>query len=158
MSQVLDKGTPAFNLTCGGTNAPWNWGVSPFDQSQIDQATASNKTAVTNRYNQLGLGGSTMEGQDIAGAGQMGEAMTGQLQTQNVVNPALNHALQPPINQIIGNVGANAGTTALTSLASSALSGGLGSGIGSALGGGAAAVGGSDVASGISDAVLVGAL
>ena len=115
--------TPAFNLTGGGTNAPWNWGVSPFDQSLIDQGTTSNQTAVTNRYNQLGLGGSTMEGQDIAGASQMGEAMTGQLQTQNVGNQALNPALQPPINQIIGNVGSSGSNSALTSLASSALGG-----------------------------------
>jgi hypothetical protein len=91
-----------FDVTGGGTDAPWNWGVSPFDQSQITSATGSNTQATENRYDQLGLGGSTMEGQDVAGAGAMGEALTGQEQTQNVSNPALNPALQPQLNSLIG--------------------------------------------------------
>ena len=130
--------TPAFQLGGGGTGAPWNWGVSDFDQSLIDQGTASNKSAVTNRYDQLGLSGSTMEGQDVAGAGQMGEAMTGQMQTANVGNPELNPALQPPINSIIGNLGQSGSSSTLSSLASAA---GLGNSLGNLLGGGTAAAG-----------------
>lgn len=104
MSDLFGGGSSktGYNVTGGGTGAPWNWGVSDFDQSQIADATASDTQAVENRYQQLGLGGSTMEGQDVAGAGQMGEAMTGQLQTQNVGNPALNPALQPQLNSLIG--------------------------------------------------------
>lgn len=115
-------GQQAFQLTGGGTDAPWNWGVSPFDQSQIDAATGSNQEATANRYNQLGLGGSTMEQQDEKGAGQMGEALTGELQTQNVGNPALNPALQPEINSIVGNLNSGSGSTGseLGQLASSA--------------------------------------
>lgn len=112
----------AFQLTGGGTGAPWNWGVSPFDQSMIDAATGSNEQAVANRYNQLGLGGSTMAQQDEKGAANMGEALTGELQTQNVGNPALNPALQPPINQIVGNLnsGSGSGGSELGTLASTA--------------------------------------
>ncbi|HEX3524237.1 MAG TPA: hypothetical protein VHT52_19375 [Stellaceae bacterium] len=104
-----------YDVTGGGTNAPWNWGVSDFDQSQINAATGSNEQAVTNRYNQLGLGGSTMEGQDVAGAGQMGEALTGQEQTANVGTAALNPALQPQLNSLIGaqsNPGVSLGSLA----------------------------------------------
>jgi hypothetical protein len=108
-----------FDVQGGGTNAPWSWGVSPFDQSQIDMATGSNEQAISNRYDQLGLGGSTMEGQDVAGAGQMGEAMTGQQQTQNVSNPALNPALQPQINSLVGTQQGSSGVS-LGSLASAA--------------------------------------
>lgn len=114
------KGSQAFQLTGGGANAPWNWGVSPFDQSMIDQATTSNTEAMTNRYNQLGLGGSTMEGQDLAQTALGGEAMTGQLQTANEANPALNPAEQPPINNIVGNLNSNSLSSSLGSLASAA--------------------------------------
>jgi hypothetical protein len=91
-----------YDVTGGGTDAPWNWGVSQFDQGQIDAATGSNTQAVENRYQQLGLGGSTMEGQDVTGAQNMGTAMTGQEQTANVGNAALNPALQPQLNDLIG--------------------------------------------------------
>jgi hypothetical protein len=89
--------------------------VSDFDQSQINAATGSNTQAVENRYNQLGLGGSTMEGQDVTGAQDMGTAMTGQEQTANVSNPALNPALQPQLNSLIGataNQGVSLGSLA----------------------------------------------
>lgn len=133
------KGNPTSSLlTGGGTGAPWNFGVSPFDQSTIDAATGGNVTATQNRYNQLGLGGSTMEGQDVAGATQAGTAMTGELQTANEANPALNPALQPQLNDLIGALGGTQGNT-LSSLASLA---GLGSNIGNLLGGGSAAAGG----------------
>lgn len=121
-SGSLPKG--GVNVTGGGTNAPWTWGVSQFDQSMIDAATGSNQTAVENRYNQLGLGGSTMEQQDVAGAGQMGSAMTGQEQTSNVSNPALNPALQPQLNSLIGTGGGGGSDK-----------GGLLGGIGSMVGG-----------------------
>jgi hypothetical protein len=98
-----------FNVTGGGSNAPWSWGVSDFDQSQIDTATGENATAIGNRYNQLGLGGSTMEGQDqgtiptpTGGNIGAGKAVTGQEQTANVGNAALNPALQPQFNEQIG--------------------------------------------------------
>jgi hypothetical protein len=95
-----------YYLTGGGANAPFEMGPTPFDLQSIAQSVMGNEQAVTNRYNQLGLGGSTMAGQDVAGAQQMGQALTGQEQTQDVTNPALNPALQPPINQLVG-VGQN---------------------------------------------------
>jgi hypothetical protein len=91
-----------YDVTGGGTDAPWNWGVSQFDQDQINQATGSNTQAVENRYQQLGMGGSTPEQQDVTGAQNMGTAMTGQEQTSNVGNAALNPALQPQLNDLIG--------------------------------------------------------
>jgi hypothetical protein len=152
------------DVTGGGTNAPWNWGVSPFDLSSIVQAFNNAKTATTNRYNQFGEGGSTMEGQDLgttpsATGGQKGqeEALIGKEQTANVGNPALNPALQPQINEQIGGNTSTAGSSALGSLAGQAL--GLGA---SALGGtaaGTAAAGASgDVVAGLSDAVALGFL
>jgi hypothetical protein len=109
MSGLFGGGTSktGYNLTGGGTDAPWNWGVSPFDQSAIDQATGSNVQSTENRYNQLGLGGSTMEGQDVAGAGEMGSALTGQEQSANVGSAALNPALQPQLDSLIGATGQN---------------------------------------------------
>ena len=91
MSGLFGSGTPkgGFQLQGGGSEAPWNWGVSPFDQSAIDSATGSNVSSTESRYNQLGLGGSTMEGQDVAQDQTAGTAMTGQEQTQNVSNAAL---------------------------------------------------------------------
>jgi hypothetical protein len=138
-------GAPAggFQLTGGGAEAPWNWGVSPFDQSAIDTATGSNVTSTENRYNQLGLGGSTMEGQDVTEADKMGEAITGQEQTANVGNPALNPALQPTINQLITNPQGQQQQSQLTNLAGKALGAGL-----NGLGGTAAGT----AATGISDA------
>ena len=123
----MNNGVPkgGFQLQGGGSEAPWNWGVSPFDQNMIDQATGSNINSTENRYNQLGLGGSTMEGQDVAQQGEAGEAMTGQEQTANVGNPALNPALQPTINTLIPNTqGAQEGSQ-LTALAGKALGAGL---------------------------------
>ena len=91
-----------YYLTGGGANAPFEMGPTPFDLQSIAQSLSGNKQAVTNRYNQLGLGGSTMEGQDLTGAESMATALTGQEQTADVTNPALNPALQPPINSLIG--------------------------------------------------------
>lgn len=119
-SSGKNDGLPSggFQLTGGGADAPWTWGVSPFDQSAIDNATGQNVSSTQNRYSQLGLGGSTMEGQDVTQAQDMGDAITGQEQTQNVGNAALNPALQPDINQLIG-VGSN-NNSGLSSLASAA--------------------------------------
>lgn len=146
--------TTGYGLTGGGFGAPWNWGVSPFDQTQIDQATADNTTAMKNRYQQLGLGGSTMEGQDVAGTNQAGQAMTGQLQTQNVSNPALNPALQPILNTIIGPGGVNS-ASGLSSLAGQALGAGLnaaGTAAGSAAAGTAAAGSAGDISAIVDEA------
>lgn len=96
------SGKNGFDVTGGGTNAPWTWGVSPFDQHAIDMATAQSGEAIANRYEQLGLGGSTMERQDEAQNKLAGSAQTGQEQTANVGNPALNPALQPQLNELVG--------------------------------------------------------
>jgi hypothetical protein len=132
MSNPFDKSggsgsapSGGFQLTGGGAEAPWTWGVSPFDQSAIDNATGSNETATANRYHQLGLGGSTMEGQDAASVGEAGTAITGQEQTQNVGNPALNPALQPTINDLITNPQGQQQNSQLTALAGKAIGAGL---------------------------------
>jgi hypothetical protein len=109
-----------FNLTGGGANAPFEYGPSPFDLSQISDAVGSNTQAIQNRYQQLGLGGSSMEGQDVTGAQDMGSALIGQEQTQTVTNPAINPALQPPINQLTGVQSAASGGVSLGTLASDA--------------------------------------
>lgn len=114
-----------FLLQGGGAEAPWTWGVSPFDQSAISDATGSNVTSTENRYNQLGLGGSTMEGQDVSEAEKMGTAITGQEQTQNVGDPALNPALQPTINQLITNPQGQQQNSQLASLAGKAIGTGI---------------------------------
>jgi hypothetical protein len=152
-----------FDVTGGGTNAPWTWGISPFDQSAIDSATGQNASSIDARYNQLGLGGSTMEGQDqgripTATGGNIGQgqAVTGQEQTSNVGLPALNPALQPQFNSTIGGQPANTSASSLGSLAGLAgkALGGLGGGTAAAAGTDAAttdALGtlGSDVAEGL---------
>ena len=67
-----------YNITGGGNDAAWSWGVSPFDQSMIDQATSTNAQAITNRNNQLGLANSSAEGEDLASNTLQGQAVTGQ--------------------------------------------------------------------------------
>jgi hypothetical protein len=76
------------------TQGQFEFGPSQFDQSQITDATSGNQTATTNRYNQLGMGGSTPELADLANQANLGTAATGQEQTQDVTNPAFNPALQ----------------------------------------------------------------
>lgn len=134
----IGKNPQSTLLTGGGAGAPWNFGVSPFDQSTIDAATNQNEASIQARYNQLGLGGSTMAQQDKAGAAQAGTAMTGELQTANEADPALNPALQPQLNSLIGQLGSTGGGGTLSSLASAA---GLGSSLGNLFGGSAAAGG-----------------
>ena len=123
------SGVPSggYQITGGGADAPWSWGVSPFDQSAIDSATGSNVTSTENRYSQLGLSGSTMEGQDVAQAGEMGQALTGQEQTSNVGNPALNPALQPILDKLIGNPAGQQQSQQLSSLAGKAIGAGISS-------------------------------
>ena len=117
-----------FNITGGGAGAPFEYGPSPFDLSQLVAALGLNQQATTNRYDQLGLGGSTMEGQDLAAAGNEEQAAIGQEQTSTVTNPAINPALQPPLNQLIGvNSQTGSGTAStLGALAGKAAGLGLG--------------------------------
>lgn len=140
-----------FNIVGGGTGAPWSWGVSDFDQSMIDAATGSNEQAITNRYNQLGLGGSSMETGDLAEAGLQGQALTGQEQTANVGQPALNPALQPQLNSLIGTRSTGTGSSIGTGLGQLAGLGGSLSGLASQAAGGAGAGGGT---SGLVDAAF----
>lgn len=112
-----------FNVTGGGTNAPWNWGTSPFDLASIINAFNRSSAMTSARYAQLGIeapggGPSTMEGQDLGtvpsvtgGLPQEAAAVQGEEQTANVSNPALNPALQP---QIQAQIGPTAGQTATT--------------------------------------------
>ena len=113
-----------FNVTSGGAGLPFNFGPSPFDLSSINSATGDNTAAVTNRYQQLGMGGSTPEQQDLTGQQQLGEAAIGEEQTKTVADPAINTSLQPSINSLIGvgsTQSANQGlTTALGNLATQA--------------------------------------
>ena len=55
-----------------------------------------NQQTTTARYNQLGMGGSTPELQDLANQANLGQAAIGQEQTQDVTDPAQNPALQTP--------------------------------------------------------------
>lgn len=142
----------------GGINAPWTWGTSPFDLNSIVQAFHQNMGSTKARYDQLGLGGSTMEAQDLGGAPsvtgglpQQEQALIGQEQTANVGQPALNPALQPQIQQFPNPQTASANSTALGQLAGQA----LGSTLGGTAAGDAASVAG-DAATG--DAVLGDAL
>lgn len=80
---------------------PFEFGPSQFDLQAIMNALGTSETAMTNRYNQLGLGGSTMLQQDLGNAPSLtgglsneAMAMVGQQQTQDVGNPAFNPALQ----------------------------------------------------------------
>jgi len=72
----------------------FEFGPSQFDLGAIDAATQGNEATTTARYNQLGMGGSTPELQDLASQANLGQATIGQEQTQDVTNPAFNPALQ----------------------------------------------------------------
>ena len=72
----------------------FEFGPSQFDLGAIDAATQGNQQTTTNRYNQLGMGGSTPELQDLANQANVGQATIGQEQTTDVTNPAFNPALQ----------------------------------------------------------------
>jgi hypothetical protein len=113
-----------FDVTSGGAGLPFNFGPSPFDLSSIMSALGDNTQSVTNRYNQLGLGGSTPEQQDLTGQQTLTDATIGQEQTQTVADPAINTSLQPSVNSLIGvgsTQAANQGlNTALGNLATQA--------------------------------------
>lgn len=72
----------------------FEFGPSQFDLGAITAATQGNQQTTTNRYDQLGMGGSTPELQDLANQANIGQATTGQEQTADVTNPAFNPALQ----------------------------------------------------------------
>jgi hypothetical protein len=74
----------------------FEFGPSQFDLGAITDATSGNQQTTTARYNQLGMGGSTPELQDLANQANVGQATIGQEQTQDVTNPAQNPALQTP--------------------------------------------------------------
>lgn len=119
-----------FNVTGGGDPSMWNWGVSPFDKQAIDTALTGSEGTTKARYDQLGLGGSTMEQQDLGNAPSVtgglpaeASAVLGQEQTANVGNAALNPALQTPISELIGAQSTANTTGTLASLAGQALVG-----------------------------------
>lgn len=72
----------------------FEFGPSQFDLGAITDATQGNQQTTTNRYDQLGMGGSTPELQDLANQANIGQATIGQEQTADVTNPAFNPALQ----------------------------------------------------------------
>lgn len=72
----------------------FEFGPSQFDLGAINAATQGNQQTTTNRYDQLGMGGSTPELQDLANQANIGQAAVGQGQTQDVTSPAFNPALQ----------------------------------------------------------------
>jgi hypothetical protein len=72
----------------------FEFGPSQFDLGAITDAVGGNQQRTTARYNQLGMGGSTPELQDLANQANLGQATIGQEQTQDVTNPAFNPALQ----------------------------------------------------------------
>jgi len=72
----------------------FEFGPSQFDLGAITDAVGGNQQTTTARYNQLGMGGSTPELQDLANQANLGEATIGQEQTTDVTNPAFNPALQ----------------------------------------------------------------
>ena len=77
------------------TQGQFEFGPSQYDLGAITNATGGNQQTTTNRYNQLGMGGSTPELADLASQANAGQAAIGQEQTQDVTNPAFNPALQP---------------------------------------------------------------
>src|SRR5215469_13393509 len=89
----------------------FNAGPSLFDMATLLQSFGLNTEAIANRYHQLGLGGSTMQGQDETGASEMLNAAIGQEQNATVTNPAINTALQQP-SQLPGQQIAAAGKLA----------------------------------------------
>lgn len=90
----------------------FSFGPSQFDLGQDYAALGDNLTALVNRYAQLGLGGSTMQGQDLSGTELATQAMIGNQQTTSVQDAATNPALQPATttpNIGAGSAGATAG-------------------------------------------------
>jgi hypothetical protein len=109
MSQTEGKSGLDTNLQQG----QFSFGPSQFDLGAIMSAVGGNQQTTTNRYNQLGMGGSTPELQDLAQQSELGQAAIGQEQTTDVGNPALNPALQPAETNLSTNavLGADAANT-----------------------------------------------
>ena len=89
-----DSGKGVSGLDTNLQQGQFEFGPSQFDLGAIDAATQGNQQTTTNRYNQLGMGGSTPELQDLANQANLGQAEIGQQQTADVGNPAFNPALQ----------------------------------------------------------------
>lgn len=101
-SSVGGKTSPS-GLDTNLQQGQFEFGPSQFDLSQLTGGVSGNQTATTNRYDQLGMGGSTPELQDLAQQASLGQAAQGQEQTQDVTNPAFNPALQTPQTNIPTN-------------------------------------------------------
>lgn len=128
MTGIFGGDANAFN------QGPFSFGPSPFDSSMIQEALGSNLQAVANRYKQLGMGGSTPAGQDAGFQTLAANALTGQEQTADVTNPAVNTALQSPVQTGNPTTGQSLGqlVSGLTSLS--------GAGTGNAFNAGATSV------------------
>lgn len=107
----------------GSGGGQYNYGVSPFDINAIMSAMGLNEQAIGNRYDQLGLGGSTMQGQDIGttpsitgGAAGQGAAALGQLETANQGSAALNPAQQSNAQTLSNQAQAGSALGSLSSL------------------------------------------
>lgn len=101
----------------GSFNVPG--GLTPFQTAAFNQATAENQGAMANRYNQLGLGGSTMEQQDVSGLGLLGLAAAAPLEAGNVANQlAANNLANQQNQQLASSLGslASAGIGSIGSL------------------------------------------
>lgn len=70
----------------GGGGGGSSGGINPFESAMLNQAVGQNQRAMTNRYNQLGLGGSTMEQQDLQGMSLAGLAGAAGLEQGNLQN------------------------------------------------------------------------
>lgn len=122
----------------GGGNSfnqgPFSFGPSPFDASMIQEALGSNLASVANRYAQLGMGGSTPAQEDAGFQHLAANALTGQEQTADVTNPAINTALQSPVGTGNPTTAQSLGQLA-TGVASLGSSNSFNSGVSSILGG-----------------------
>ena len=94
MSDIGGGGGGKSGLDTNLQQGQFEFGPSQFDLGAIMSAVGGNQQTTTNRYNQLGMGGSTPELQDLANQANLGQAEIGQQQTQDVTNPAFNPALQ----------------------------------------------------------------
>ena len=104
-----------FDVSSGGAGLPFNFGPSPFDLSSIMSSVGDNTQSVTNRYAQLGMGGSTPEQEDLTGQNLIGQAAIGQEQNKTVADPSINTSLQPSVNSLIGVGSGQSASTGLTS-------------------------------------------
>jgi hypothetical protein len=95
MSDIGGGGGGKSGLDTNLQQGQFEFGPSQFDLGAIMSAVGGNQQTTTNRYNQLGMGGSTPELQDLANQANLGQAEIGQQQTADVTNPAFNPALQP---------------------------------------------------------------